>query len=120
MRSKYGAVRTVRDGITFDSKLEADRWRMLKALEGLGHIYHLERQVRFPLLVNGIKIGDYVADFRYVLNGTGMQCHDVIEDAKGILTPVCRWKLKHMAAQGTPVTLWPEQKPRKVRGKAIK
>lgn len=119
-RSKYGAVKTVRDGITFDSKLEADRWTTLRSWERLGQIYHLERQIKYPLMVNGIKIGDYIADFRYVINGPGMKCSDVIEDAKGILTPVCRWKLKHMAAQGNPVTLWPapKPKPRKVRKKA--
>ena len=120
MRSKYGAVKTVRDGITFDSKLEADRLRMLKALEQLGRIYNLERQVKFPLMVNGVKIGDYVADFRYIENPSWDPRFSVIEDAKGILTPVCRWKLKHMAAQGNTVTLWPAPTPRKTRRKAIK
>ena len=116
-RSKYGAVKTVRDGITFDSRLEADRWTTLRSWERMGQISGLERQVKFPLSVNGIKIGDYIADFRYFFGG-GF----VIEDAKGILTPVCRWKLKHMAAQGNPVTLWPapKPKPRKTRRKAIK
>ena len=30
-RSKYGNVKTVVDGFTFDSKKEADRWLVLKA-----------------------------------------------------------------------------------------
>ena len=121
-RSKYGAVKTVVDGITFDSRLEADRWRMLKALEQLGRIYNLERQVKFPLMVNGVKIGDYIADFRYIENPSWDPPFSVIEDAKSMITPLCRWKPKHMAAQGTPVTLWPapKPKPRKTRRKAIK
>jgi hypothetical protein len=43
----------------------------------------------------------------------------VIEDAKGILTPMCRWKLKHMAAQGDVVTLWPPR-PKKERKRKCK
>lgn len=113
-RSKYGAVRTERDGIKFDSKLEASRWSMLRSLQILGHISDLDRQVKFPLLVSGVKLGDYIADFCYSEGGT-----TVIEDAKGVLTPLCRWKLKHMEAQGHAVKLWPTPKPRKTRRKAI-
>lgn len=104
--SKYHAKRCMVDRERFDSKLEAGRFGSLKLMERAGAISHLMRQVRFPLLVGGVKIGDYVADFTY-LDGSHTQ---VIEDAKGVLTPLCRWKLKHMEAQGNPVTLWPPRK----------
>ena len=110
--SKYGAHRTIRDGIPFASKLEADRWTSLQHLERIGQISGLERQVKFPLMVGDFKIGDYIADFRYFLGG-GF----VIEDAKGVLTPLCAWKLKHMSAQGNTVTLWPARKPKAARRK---
>lgn len=116
--TKYGAIRCEFSGMQFDSRLELRRWHQLTAMQALGEISHLERQVRFPLIANGVKLGDYIADFRYVAEGPGMQCREVIEDAKGVLTPLCAWKLKHMAAQGNPVTLWPaptkKAKPRKV------
>lgn len=111
--TKYGAIRCEFSGMQFDSRLELRRWHQLTAMQTLGEISHLERQVRFPLMANGLKLGDYIADFRYAKDGS---C--VIEDAKGVLTPLCAWKLKHMAAQGNPVTLWPaptkKAKPRKV------
>lgn len=111
--TKYGAIRCEFSGMQFDSKLELRRWHQLVYMQTMGEISHLERQVRYPLMVDGDKLGDYIADFRYVKDGSR-----VIEDAKGVLTPLCAWKLKHMAAQGTPVTLWPapakKAKPRKV------
>lgn len=50
MRSKYGARKTVVDGITFDSKREAERYSELKLLERAGKIEGLRRQVSFELL----------------------------------------------------------------------
>lgn len=112
--SKYHAKRCTVGGEKFDSKLEASRFCRLKLMERAGAISHLMRQVRFPLLVGGVKIGDYVADFVY-LDGSHAQ---VIEDAKGVLTPLCRWKLKHMEAQGNPVALWPPRKTKTRDGNA--
>lgn len=115
--AKYGAIRCEFSGMQFDSRLELRRWHQLTAMQTLGEISHLERQVRFPLMVNGVKLGDYIADFKYVSRPNFEPCKIVIEDAKGVLTPLCAWKLKHMAAQGNPVTLWPaptkKAKPRK-------
>ncbi|MDD3747626.1 MAG: DUF1064 domain-containing protein, partial [Anaerostipes sp.] len=42
--SKYGARKTVIDGITFDSKREAKRYQELKLLEQAGEISYLELQ----------------------------------------------------------------------------
>ena len=50
MRSKYGARKTVVDGITFDSKKEATRYRELKLLEDAGEIEKLKMQVAFELV----------------------------------------------------------------------
>lgn len=98
--SKYRAVKTVVDGITFASKAEAKRYQEIKWLLFSGKIERCSRQNRFPLLVNGVKIGDYVADFVYWENGK-----QVVEDVKGFKTPLYRWKKKHFEAQyGVAIT----------------
>lgn len=108
--SKYRAVAVEVDGIRFDSKIEATRWQSLRIQERLGEIHHLQHHVAFPLFVNTIHIGDYEADFVYFV-GLGLASDiRVIEDVKGMLTPMFRWKAKHMAAQGDIVTLWPVRK----------
>lgn len=110
-RSKYHAVRCEVDGEKFDSKLEMRRWIDLRIMERTGKISGIVRQKAFPLMVGEVEVGQYVADFVYRDTATGSV---VIEDAKGVVTPLCRWKLKHMAAQGNPVTLWP---PKKVKAR---
>ena len=94
-RSKYRAVRTVVDGIRFDSKHEARCYRDLKLRERAGEIQSLERQPRFPIVVAGVHIGVYVADFRYVDCATG---EVVIVDAKGVRTPVYKLKKRLVEA----------------------
>lgn len=97
-RSKYHAVKTCVDGITFDSKREADRYLVLKGMEEEGAIEDLRRQVRYEL-VPAFDVDDkhyrpvyYVADFVYNENG-----HEVIEDVKGMKTDVYRLKAKLVA-----------------------
>ena len=103
---KYHAIpTTTSDGIRHDSKAEAARWEELKIKERIGEISNLERHVPFPLMVNGIQIGKYEADSVYIENGKR-----VIEDVKGVRTPLFNWKAKHMAAQGDPVTIYPPKK----------
>ena len=94
-RSKYGAQKTTVDGIEFDSKAEARRYGELRLLERSGRIKNLERQVRYDLEVNGVKIGFYKADFRYWDQATSQQ---VVEDVKGMRTPVFAIKAKLMKA----------------------
>lgn len=97
-RSKYHARRTTVDGITFDSRKEADRYLVLKGMEEDGLIENLRRQVRYELLpafdVDGRHYRPvyYVADFVYVEDGK-----EVVEDVKGVRTDVYKLKSKLFA-----------------------
>lgn len=95
-RSKYGNVRTVVDGLAFDSAREAARWGELKLLHRAGAITELSRQVRIVLSVNGTKIGEIIPDFRYVENGK-LTWEDTKSPAT--VTPLFRWKAKHALAE---------------------
>lgn len=108
MRSKYGARKTVVDGITFDSKKEANRYRELKLLERAGKICCLRLQVPFELIPaqyeetgevytkgknkGKLKRGkciekavNYIADFVYYNSDGTVR---TVEDVKGMRTPV--------------------------------
>lgn len=96
--SKYHAEKTVVDGITFDSRKEADRYLVLKSMEEDGAIEDLRRQVRYEL-VPAFDVDDkhyrpvfYVADFVYREDGK-----EVIEDVKGMMTDTYRLKAKLFA-----------------------
>lgn len=94
-RSKYGAVKTEVDGIKFDSKHEAGRYRELRLLEQAGEITNLRLQVPyilFPEDEHGRAL-KYIADFVYNDN-EGVQ---VVEDAKGHPTDVYKIKRRLMA-----------------------
>lgn len=84
--NKYRAKKTVVDGIKFDSKREARRYQELRLLERAGEIARLNLQVRYPLEVNGHKIGRYTADFVYC-DSDGML---VVEDVKSPATKKAR------------------------------
>lgn len=94
-RSKYGAVKTIVDGIVFDSKREAARWGELNLLWRAGKIHNLCRQEKLPFYVNGNVIFTYIADFFYGVCSGGI----VYEDCKGFRTPVYRLKKKLIEAQ---------------------
>lgn len=97
-RRKYGNVRTVVDGIAFDSKREARRWQELRLLEKAGEIGRLRRQVHFALTVRDQQIGRYIADFVFDEKNNGLW-REVVEDVKGVRTELYRWKAKHMKAE---------------------
>lgn len=98
-RSKYGAKKVTVNGITFDSKKEAQRYSDLSLLAKAGKIKNLQRQVKFVLIPSqyepdtigtrgGVKRGKliereccYVADFVYIQDGK-----QVVEDTKGFKT----------------------------------
>ena len=96
-RSKYKAKKVVVDGITFDSKKEARRYKELKLLERAGVIKDLVLQPSF-LLQDKFKYKDktehkikYIADFKYLDTKTGKT---VVEDVKGYKTDVYKLKRK--------------------------
>ena len=99
-RNKFGA-QVVEIGVRrFDSKKEGRRYVDLKLLVKAGEITDLECQVKFPLKIwvdlDSKHIGNYIADFRYY--DVARECM-VVEDVKGVRTPLYRWKKKHFEAQ---------------------
>lgn len=93
LRQKYGAQPVTIDGLRFASKREAARYLDLRYDEKRGKISGLELQVRYPLVVGDVKIADYLADFRYTRDG-----EVIVEDVKGVRTPVYRLKKKLLKA----------------------
>lgn len=102
MASKYKNVKTIVDGIKFDSKKEAQRYADLRLAEINGLISNLERQVKFELVpaqyveINGKRTFaerkvTYIADFVYYDRETG---RTVAEDVKGYRTEAYRIKRK--------------------------
>lgn len=99
--SKYHNVKTTVDGITFDSKREAQRYGELKLMEQAGEIRKLALQQKFELtVVEGKRVtdvGTYIADFTY-FDTSGGKSFPVVEDCKGHRTAVYRIKKKLMKA----------------------
>jgi len=93
--SKYHNVPTVLAGRTFASRAEARRYQALVLAEAAGAIRDLRCQVRYPLIINGVNCGAYVADFVYVEVATGAT---VVEDNKGFKTQIYILKKKLMKA----------------------
>lgn len=94
---KYGAKKTdCRAGHSHASKREAKRCDELHLLVRAGEIESLEREPKFPFVINGVqlkhgnghKVG-YTADFKFVDRQTGKT---VVEDAKGFT--VRDWPLR--------------------------
>ena len=101
--NKFHARPIVVDGERFDSTGEASRWGELRYLEKAGQIFALRRQVSFALHAGDrpdLKtVGTYVADFTYdepFSVGQADSCRRVVEDFKGLDTPLSRWKRKHL------------------------
>lgn len=94
---KYHSKKTIIDGITFDSKKEANRYCELKLLERAGKIKDLSLQHQFilqpPFKKNGksIRAITYVADFVYF---DLERMRNVVEDVKGYKTDVYQIKKK--------------------------
>jgi hypothetical protein len=93
-RLKYNAIKTEIDGRVFASRAEARRYSELCLLEKAGEIRNLECQPKFPITVNKKHICYYIADFQYSNEG-GV----IIEDVKGVKTPVYKLKKKLVEAQ---------------------
>ena len=91
---KYNNTKIRVDGRLFDSKAEAARWQELQLLERAGEITELERQVEYELIPKqkGERAVKYIADFRYIDH----EGKTVVEDTKGVKTPVYILKRKLM------------------------
>lgn len=79
----------------FASKKEARRYVELSLQEKAKHIEDLRCQVPYDIIINGIKVCRYVADFTYIIPETRER---IVEDAKGYRTPIYRLKAKLMRA----------------------
>jgi hypothetical protein len=91
--NKYRNKKVIVDGISFDSKKEAARYKELRMLERAGIILNLQLQVPFELIPkqDGERACTYKADFVYEQNGK-----KVVEDTKGMKTDVYKIKRKLM------------------------
>ena len=93
--SKYHSKKVTYDGITFDSKKEAARYKQLKLLENIGYISELKLQPVYVLQEGFKKNGKtyrkitYRADFEYIRDGKTF-----VEDVKGMKTEVYKLKKK--------------------------
>ena len=92
-RNKYGNEAVTVDGLKFHSRREAKRYRELRVMQRAGQITGLRLQVSFKLIVNGVLVCRYRADFVYVERGAR-----VVEDCKGFRTREYEMKKRLMRA----------------------
>ena len=97
MGMKYKSVKTVLNGIAFDSKKEAGYYNVLRLKEKAKMIDRFEMQVKYDLVVNGHKIGFYKADFVTYKDGKVFEVIDVKSEMTKKL-PVYRLKKKLIKA----------------------
>lgn len=95
-RNYYSVAKTTKglDGNYYDSLFEASYANELFAKKKNKEIESYDTQVTFPIIVNGYKICDYIADFVVYHNNGG----DEIVETKGLLLPVFRIKWSLMEA----------------------
>jgi hypothetical protein len=93
--SKYKNVKKTVDNVEFHSIKEADRYITLRTLLRAKQIFDLELQPEFPFHIDGKKIFVYIADFIY----RDISGETIIEDVKGLKTPLYRLKRKLTEAQ---------------------
>tara|TARA_R110000851_G_C12871270_1_gene544992 strand:+ start:400 stop:723 length:324 start_codon:yes stop_codon:yes gene_type:complete len=103
MNNKFNAKKQIYKGLKFDSKKEFHRYLVLEKLLKGKAISNLELHPVYPLMVNGIKIGRYTADFRYI-DSTGQT---VVEDVKAKITKTRDYMLrkKILATYNPPVLI---------------
>lgn len=90
-KKKYHNVTTEYNGIKYDSKLEAKIAQDLDWQLKSGDIKEWKRQVKIPLIVNGVHITNYYIDFIYV----DKHGQKVYLEAKGmeLTTWIIKWRL---------------------------
>jgi hypothetical protein len=114
--NKYGAKKTpCAGGHTHDSKAEAARCDDLRALEDMGHIVDLVHQPVFRVEINDKLMCKYIADFAWWKGDVR-----IVEDVKGMTTPVFNLKKKLVEAThpGVVITLFPPRKRKARKAKA--
>ena len=105
-KNKYHNTKVEINGIKFDSIKEGERYHELYLLQKAGEISDLRLQEEF-ILQNAYRSPEtgekkraikYLADFTYEVNG-----ERIIEDAKGVKTPVYLLKKKMMESAGNTI-----------------
>ena len=101
-RNKYNAIKQTYNGELFDSKKELKRYMELELLLRAKEITDLELHPKFDLMVNGVKIGRYTADFRYK-KGSEI----IVEDVKSRATKTRDYMLrkKILATYDPPIII---------------
>lgn len=100
-RPKYGNTKQTIDNIVFDSGGEAGHYETLKLLQKAGIITQLRVHPTYDIVVCGVRVCGYTADFAYQCDGLG-----IVEDwkSKFTKTPVYRLKKKLLlATQGIEI-----------------
>lgn len=96
--SKYGNIKTAYNGRIFHSRKEAGFARLLdtmrNAVNPKDKVKDIQYQPRYPIVIEGKKICDYVGDF-FVLYADN---HSVLYDVKGYRTNVYVLKKKLVEA----------------------
>lgn len=107
--SKYNSRKAVVNGITFDSKKEAARYRELMLMLAAGKIRELKLQPEFTLQEafktkdgEPVRAVKYRADFSYMMD-TESGVVSVVEDVKGYKTKDYEIKRKLMLGRGVKV-----------------
>ncbi len=109
-RNKYNARKTIVDGITFASRLEADYYCDLKLLKMAGEVETIELQPEFLLKESFTKKGKkhrairYIADFKVMYADGRVEIVDV-KPSKTYKTQVYRLKKKLFEARYPELTI---------------
>jgi hypothetical protein len=91
---KYNNKPVIIDNIRFASHREGSRYIELKILFRAGKIQNLQLQPSLKFVLEGEKIFTYRPDFIYFEDGKR-----VVEDVKGVRTPLYKLKKKLIEAQ---------------------
>lgn len=91
---KYNNKKCTYKGMKFDSIGERDWYKTLELLELAGEISELKTQVKFPIVINNVKVCSYIADYTY----KDKQGKYIVEDFKGVQTSIFKLKKKLMKA----------------------
>lgn len=104
-KNKYNASKIDSGGYRFDSKLEARVFEDLEFARLSGHLIEIRRQVKIPLMVNGVLICNYIIDF-VVIDKHGQKKYIEVKGFRTALWEM-KWKLcMAMANEICPGAEW--------------